>query len=195
MADGGGSTIRRPIRDERLLDALEKQPQRPYGGTVWRSVREGRDPLACSRSGGRWDDGGFDVLYTSETRHAALEERRFHLYQGQPIPPSKVRYELYELRVSLEAAIALNSLDLLKALGLNVSRYGQLSYLERAQEYPSSQEIGEACFFLGADGIVVPIARDQKSNNLVIFCDQDPRIEKEIVNNHGIVDLSSANDE
>lgn len=189
MADRNGSKRHRPIRDQALLDALEKVRQRPYSGTVWRSVREGRDPLACWRSGGRWDDGSFDVLYTSETRDAALEERRFHLYQGQPIPPSKVRYELFELRVSLEAVMVFGASDRLAALGLDMGRYGQLSYLEREQEYPRSQEIAEACSFLGADGILVPSARDPQSNNLIVFCDQDTRIEKEIIRNHGVVDF------
>lgn len=189
MADRIGSKFHKPIRDQALLDALERVRQRPYSGTVWRSVREGRDPLACWRSGGRWDDGSFDVLYTSETREAALEERRFHLYQGQPIPPSKVRYELFEIRVSLEAVMQFDTPAQLAALGLDMGRYGQLSYLEREQEYPRSQEIAEACSFLGADGILVPSARDQKSNNLIVFCDQDTRIEKEVVRNHGVVDL------
>lgn len=190
MADRNGSERHRSIRDQVLLDTLEKVRQRPYAGTVWRSVREGRDPLVCWRSGGRWDDGSFDVLYTSETREAALEERRFHLYQGQPIPPSKVRYELFELRVSLEAVMVFDAPDRLAALGLDMARYGQLSYLERDQEYPRSQEIAEACAFLGADGILVPSARDPQSNNLIIFCDQDTRIEKEIIRNHGVVDLA-----
>lgn len=189
MADRNGSKRHRPIRDQALLDALEEVRQQPYSGTVWRSVREGRDPLACWRSGGRWDDGSIDVLYTSETRDAALAERRFHLYQGQPIPPSKVRYELFELRVSLEAVMAFVPADRLTAIGLDMGRYGQLSYLEREQEYPRSQEIAEACSFLGADGILVPSARDLQSNNLIVFCDQDTRIEKEIIRNHGVVNL------
>lgn len=189
MAARNGSRVHRPIRDQALLDALEAIRQQPYTGTVWRSVREGRDSLACSRAGGRWDDGSFDVLYTSETREAALEERRFHLYQGQPIPPSKVRYALFELHVSLEAVIVLNHLDRLKALGLNVSRYGQLSYVEREQEYPRSQEIAEACFFLGADGLLVPSARDPTSNNLVVFCEQTTNMEMQIIRSHDVADF------
>ena len=177
----------RPIRDRGLLDALEKVRQEPYDGTVWRSVREGRDPLACWRSGGRWDDGSFDVLYPSETREAALAERRFHLYQGQPIPPSKVRYELFELRVALEAVMIFDDLERLAVLGLDVNRYGQLSYFEKDAEHPRSQEIAEACSFLGADGSLVPSARDVASRNLIVFCDQDTRIVKEIVRTHGVV--------
>ncbi len=189
MASRNGSKRHASIRDQALLDALEKMRQRPYNGTVWRSVREGRDPLVCWRAGGRWDDGSLDVLYTSETREAALEERRFHLYQGQPFPPSKVRYELFELRVSLEAVVTFDSLEALGAIGLDISRYGQLSYFEREQEYPRSQEIAEACSFLGADGILVPSARNLNSNNLVVFCDQDTRIEKEIVRNYGVIEF------
>ena len=189
MVQRGGSTGRSPIRDQRLLDALEKISQRPYRSTVWRSVRQGADPLTCWRSGGRWDDGSFDVLYTSETREAAIAERRFHLYQGQPIPPSKVRYELFELRISLEAVMVFDRLQALGALGLEIARYGQLSYLERVQEYPRSQQIAEACSFLGADGILVPSARQPDTGNLVVFCEQDTTIEKEIVRNHGLIDF------
>ena len=189
MAGGNDPGFRRRVRDRRLLDALEALAREPYSGTVWRSVREGRDPLACWRSGGRWDDGAFDVLYTSETRQAAMDERRFHLYRGQPIVPSRVRYELFELRVSLEAVMRFETLDSLAALGLDIRSYGRLSWAERAGEYPRTQEIAEASAFLGADGILAPSARTPGANNLVVFCEQDTRIEKEIVRNHGTVDF------
>lgn len=177
------------IRDQALLDALERLPQKSFSGTVWRSVGAGRDPLTCWRSGGRWDDGSFDVLYTSTTRAAAIEERRFHLYAGQPVAPSKKQYELFELSVSLEAVIAFETQDTLQGVGMDVSRYGQLSYVEREAEYPRSQEIAEACMFLGADGILVPSARGSDGLNLVIFCDQDTQIEKTVLQDHGIVDF------
>jgi RES domain-containing protein len=177
-----------PIRDQRLLDALEAIGQRPHAGTVWRSVVQGRDPLVCRRSGARWDDGTFDVLYTSESREAAIEERRFHLYEGQPIPPSRVQYELYELRVALNAVIGFSNIEELRAIGLDVSTFGQLSYVEKHREYPRSQEVAEACFFLGADGIRVPSARHPSTTNLIVFCEQDTRQTKEIVRNHGLID-------
>ncbi len=177
------------IRDRRLLDALERIEQSPYSGTVWRSVREGSDPLVCARAGGRWDDGTLDVLYTSETREAAIAERRFHLYQGQPLPPSRVRYELFELAVSLEAVMRFPGLEALSSIGFDAAGYGHLSYLERKREYPRSQEIAEACAFLGADGLLVPSARDPASNNLIVFCEQETRIVKRVVRSHGIVDF------
>ena len=156
----------RRIRDQRLLDALEQCERAPYTGRVWRSVRKGRDPLACWRAGGRWDDGTLDVLYTSETKTAAGAERRFHLYQGQPLPPSKVRYQLFELGVSLRAVVRFPDLEALASIGFDVGSFGQLSYVEREREYPRSQEIAEACAFLGADGLLAPSARETSSNNL-----------------------------
>ena len=183
-----GQSVRR-IRDQRLLDALEQCERAPYAGRVWRSVREGRDPLACWRVGGRWDDGTLDVLYTSETRTAAVAERRFHLYQGQPLPPSKVRYELYKLKVSLLAVVHFPDLDSLAAIGFDVGSFGQLSYVEREREYPRSQEIAEACAFLGADGLLVPSAREKSSNNLIVFCEQDSPIAMSVVANHGYVEF------
>ena len=163
----------------------------PFEGTVWRSVRAGQDPLVCGRPGGRWDDGTLDVLYTSETREGAFAERRFHLFQGQPFPPSRVRYEMFELWVSLGAVMRFAGLEALADVGLRVAGYGRLSYLEREQEYPRSQEVAEACAFLGADGLRVPNARDSTQSNLIVFCEQPTVIEKRVVRNHGLVDLSA----
>ena len=151
---------------------------------MWRSVREGRDPLTCRRAGGRWDDGTLDVLYTSETRTAAVAERRFHLYRGQPLPPSKIRYELFELHVSLEAVVRFPDLDSLASIGFDVAPFGRLSYLEREREHPRSQETAEACAFLGADGLLFPSARETSSNNLIVFCEQEPPVDMEVVTNH-----------
>lgn len=161
----------------------------PFKGTVWRSVRAGRDPLVCGRPGGRWDDSTFDVLYTSETRQGAFAERRFHLYQGQPIPPSRVRYEMFELRVSHEAVMRFPDLAALADVGLAVGQFGELSYVEREREYPRSQEVAEACAFLGADGMRVPCARDPSQSNLVVFCEQSTRMSRAVVRSHGLVNF------
>ena len=112
------------------------------------------------------------MLYTSETREAALAERRFHLYRGQPIPPSKVLYEFFELAVSLKAAMRFTDLEALAAVGLDTASYGRSSYARRQQEYPRSQDLAEACVFLGADGVLVPSARAPAANNLIMFCEQ-----------------------
>lgn len=162
------------IRDKDLLDALESKDREEFSGTVWRSVKQGRYAEECGRSGGRWDDRQFDVLYTSLSENGAIAERRFHLFRGQPFPPSKIQYELFQLHVELKFTITFKSLEELNAVGMNTTHYGAASYVDRAGEYPRSQEVAEACFFLGADGIIVPNARHD-SLNLIVFCDQESR--------------------
>ncbi len=176
-----------PIRDSALLDALERREQAPFSGTVWRSVRRGRNPTQCWRVGGRWDDKSFDVLYASEDRDGAIEERRFHLFRGQPFPPSTIRYELFELRAQLSNVILFSDLEGLQSVGMVTAGFGLASYADKDVEYPRTQQIAEACFFMGADGIRVPNAR-HKSLNLIVFCEQDTQMDLEIVRNHGVVD-------
>jgi hypothetical protein len=175
------------LRDSRLIDALETIAHVPHEGIVWRVVREGRDPTQPSASGGRWDDGTFEVLYTATEREGAIAEMYFHLSRGQPIFPSKVRYTLHEFRVQLSAIVRLRTLAELSALGLDTSRYGQLSYLEHTQEYPRTQEIAEVAHFLDSEGILVPNARWQCAN-LVIFLDRAKPDAIEIVADHGVID-------
>jgi hypothetical protein len=178
--------IKSTLRDNRLIDLLEVIPHAPFEGTVWRVVREGRDPLQCSASGGRWDDGSFDVLYTSRASDGAVAEMYFHLLRGQPVFPSRVRYGLYELTVSLSDVMTLRMADL-DAAGVDPQRFGQLSYQERMQEYPRSQEIAEVSHFLDCDGLLVPNAR-WECTNLVLFCDRLRPDAMEVVQDHGIID-------
>lgn len=161
----------RKRRDSALIDAIEAIEPVHYQGLVWRVVREGRNPVQCSRSGGRWDDGSFDVLYTSEKRQGAISEMRFHLLRGQPVIPSQVKYHLYEIDIALQRSLKLLDLAALAKLGLDISRYGQLSYNEKHGEYPRSQDIAEAAHFLDYDGLVVPSARHD-CLNVIAFCDR-----------------------
>ncbi|MDA0652574.1 MAG: RES family NAD+ phosphorylase [Proteobacteria bacterium] len=155
----------------------------------------GRAPADCWRAGGRWDDGSLDVLYASTNRDGAIAERRFHLFRGQPLPPSKIRYALFELRVRLAAMIVFPDLKALQAVGMNtgmdtgmnMAGYGLASHAGRRMAYKRSQEVAEAYFFLGADGILVPNPR-HPSQNLIVFREQDTEIEIETVRNHGLLD-------
>lgn len=180
-----GSIRRR--RDHELIDAIEAIEPRSYSGTLWRVVREGRDPTQCSRSGGRWDDGTFDVLYTAEEKQGALSEMKFHLMRGQPVMPSKVRYTLYELHVSCSATLQLLDLEAIAALGVDIAKYGQLSYQEKHNEYPRTQDIGEVAHFLEYHGLVVPNAR-YDCKNVVLFCDRVPPDALEVTQDRGIID-------
>src|SRR5881392_1522072 len=93
------------IRDRALIDAIESIAPVAFIGTVWRVVHDGRDVLLCSDAGGRWDDGTFDVLYTSQNPDGARAEIYYHLSRGQPIFPSRVNYRLFELRVAVKRAL------------------------------------------------------------------------------------------
>ena len=171
-------------RDSKLIDALEAKPHTPFEGTLWRVVREGRDPCQCSASGGRWDDGTFDVRYTSLKSDGAMAEMFFHLAKGQPVFPSKLRYHLHELRGSFSDIMTFEDVAALEAVGMNTAKFGQPSYETRTQEYPSSQQISEAAHFLGYKGLRVPNARWHCAN-LVVFCDMIAPDELEAVKDHG----------
>lgn len=179
----------RARRDNKLIDALEAIEPASFDGTVWRLVRNGRDPLQCSASGGRWDDGTFDVLYTSMTETGALEEMRFHLKRGQPVMPSKVEYRMFEIDLSLERSLRFLSLGDLAKVGLNSDKFGRLSYQQKEDEYPRSQEIGEVAHFLDFDGLIVPSARS-KVQNVVVFCDKVPSLRDSGSFDRGIVKWS-----
>ncbi len=178
------------LRDARLMDALEAVATTTFSGTVWRVVREGRDPCQCHASGGRWDDGTLDVLYTSMERRGALAEMDFHLRRGQPVFPSKLRFNLFELHLELQTVIPLPALDDLKALGLDTGRYGQLDYANRHEEYPTTQQMGEIASFLGYDGMMVPGAR-YACANIVVFCKNAGEGAARIRPDHGLIDWSS----
>ena len=179
----------RRARDNRLLDAVELLSAKSFTGTVWRIVGEGRDPLRCSRAGGRWDDRTFDVLYTATTADGAAEEMYFHLNRGQPVFPSLLRYRLFELEATIKDCIHIKSLEELAALGLVATSFGRLSYVDREKEYPRTQEIAEAANFLERHGLLVPSARS-KHPNIVVFCERAGTAAVDVVKDHGQVDWS-----
>ncbi len=177
----------RRSRDNALIDAIEGLTPVSFHGTVWRVVRKGRSPVDCGRAGGRWDDGTFDVLYTAQERDGAIAEMFFHLGRGQPVFPSKVDYGVHELLVTVDRALQLIDLEALKALGLDTSHYGQLSFDRATDEYPRSQDIAEAAHFLEFDGLIVPSAR-WNCMNVILFGDRVPPEAIEIVADHGLID-------
>jgi RES domain-containing protein len=179
--------LRRTARDSQLLDAVEALPVRAFEGTAWRAVRDGRDPVQGSSVGGRWDDQTFDVLYTSMHPDGAVAELHFHLFRGQPVVPSLAIYVLHELRVAISKCIYLETLEELARLGMRAQTFGQLSYAEREQEYPRTQEIAEAAHFHGREAMIVPSAR-AKHLNIIIFTDVIGPSAIEAIRSHGKID-------
>ena len=153
---------RRP-RDLDLLDKVDALPRTPYEGTVWRIAREGRDPLQGYPAAARWDPGTFDVIYTSLAREGSLAEIHFHLSR-QPVFPSKLVSVLHRITLRTRRALQLADISAVEALGVRADRYGEL-------DYGCTQAIGDAAYFLGFDGLLVPSAR-WDCQNLVVFTDQ-----------------------
>lgn len=152
----------RKARDIELLDAIDKFDRVPFDGKVWRVVRATRDALQASRVGARWDPALFDVLYTSLDRNGAMDEIYFHLSR-QPIFPD-VAFQLHRVRVRGNRFLNISEMDILARLGVNLARFTSF-------DYARTQAIGDAAFFLGFDGLIVPSARS-KATNLVIFADR-----------------------
>src|SRR4051812_34275875 len=130
-------------RSNKLIDAIDARERKLLTRRVWRVVRDGYDVLRGSRAGGRWDDGTFDVLYTSAESDGAIAERYFHLARGQPVIPSRPKYSVHAIEISLSQVLDLSDFNALTGLGVDREKYGALSYVERHQEYPSTQQIAE----------------------------------------------------
>lgn len=150
-------------RELALLDALSEIEPVAFAEPVWRTVREGRDPVQGHSSAGRWDSGQFDVIYTALAHEGAVAEINFHLSR-QPVFPSKLRFALYEVRVRTERTLKLADMATLTALGVEEARYREILYQR-------TQEIGDAAYFLGFDGLLAPSAR-WPCQNLVLFTER-----------------------
>jgi RES domain-containing protein len=153
----------RRARDLELLDKVDVLPRIAYEGTAWRIAREGRDPLQGHPAAARWDPGTFDVIYTSLAREGSLAEIHFHLNR-QPVFPSKLVSVLHRITLRTQRVLQLADLAAVEALGVARDRYGEL-------DYERTQAIGDAAYFLGFDGLLVPSAR-WDCQNLVVFTDQ-----------------------
>ncbi|MEL7313125.1 MAG: RES family NAD+ phosphorylase [Pseudomonadota bacterium] len=178
------------VRDIELLDRLQSIEPVVFDGPVWRVVRQGRDPLTASSAGGRWDDGSFSVLYTAAVRQGAIAEAYFYLMNGQPVAPSKITYELFELHLRLGRSLQLVDLGALNALGVDTAHYGKTHYAQRQIEYPRTQEVGETAHFLGFDGLQVPNAR-YDCQNIILFDDVVDGASKKLLTDHGTVEFES----
>jgi RES domain-containing protein len=167
----------RKPRDPTLLDALDAFDRIRYAGEAWRVVRNGRDPLQGSASGGRWDPTLFDVLYTSLNPDGAVAEVHFHLSR-QPVFPSKIRYGLHRIRVTTAKSLRLPDLDAMVPLGVDPARYREILY-------EPTQLVADAAYFLGFDSIIAPNAR-WACDNLILFTDQIAPADLEVVESSGV---------
>lgn len=154
---------RRRALDDRLLDLVGAIEGQPFEGTMWRVVRSGRDVLDGSRGSGRRNSSDMSVLYGAAEPGGAIAEIRFHLNRGQSVFPSRMRHDLFELKVKSSQTLVLADMDQLRRLGVEDSRYRELLYTR-------TQEIAAAAAFLGFDGLIAPSAR-WNCQNIVLFLD------------------------
>jgi RES domain-containing protein len=153
----------RRARDPAVLDWLDAFRREDFSGIAWRVGREGRDPTQGHPSNGRWDPGTFDVLYTSLARDGALSEIFFHLSR-QPVFPSKIKSLIHRLTINVTGLLRLDTLEDVARGGVDISRYG-------GTDYVGLREIGDAAYFLGFNGMIVPSAR-ASCLNLVLFTER-----------------------
>ena len=116
------------------------------------------------------------MLYTSETREAAIAERGFHLTQGQPIPLTRVCYEQSELEVSLVSGHALPELEAPAVVGRDTAPYDRMSGPGWQRKYPGSEDIYEACSFVRTEGLLVFSTRDKQPNYPIVIDEQSTHI-------------------
>jgi RES domain-containing protein len=153
----------REARDLQLLDAVDAFSREAVDATLWRVVREGRDPLSGRPSLSRWCNGTFDVLYTSMERDGAIAEIHA-LLSLQPVFPSRVRWFAHRVRVSSVRTLRVADLQTLARLGVDTDHYSE-------RDYSRTQPIADAAFFLGFDGLLAPSTR-WRCSNLVLFTDR-----------------------
>ncbi len=155
----------RRARDLGLLDAVDAFAREALDAEVWRVVRSGRDPMLGGPSLSRWCNGAFDVLYASFEQDGAIAEIDA-LLSMQPVFPSKIAWFVHTLKVEATQALRLADLGTLQKLGVDTTRYA-------TREYGRTQEIADAAFFLGFDGLIAPSAR-WRCSNLVLFTERVP---------------------
>lgn len=97
----------------------------------------------------------------------------------QPVFPSKDRWFLHKVQVSVTSTLRLTDLAALGALGVDVGRYAE-------REYGRTQEMADAAYVLGLDGLVVLSAR-WTCSNLVLFTDRIAPEQIEIVGREELV--------
>lgn len=145
--------------DPRLLDALEGSTQVGWEGDVWRQVVGTTDPLRPNVLGGRWNPRGVEVLYCSLSRLGAETELRAVL-DRQPVPVRRPR-RTNRLSVGLSSVGNVAAPDFLTASGIT---RGDLV----GPDWSTTQLVGRAADWLGIAGMIVPSARHE-DRNLVIL--------------------------
>jgi len=145
--------------DPDLLDALEGLPATDWQGRVWRHMFNNYGPDRINTSGARWNPLGTDASYTARDRATALAEGQ-HLVDVQP-RRTFARRVLYEIEVSVASLVDLTAPGALDAVGLTPDDI-------QDDDYSACQQVGGAAAWLDRGGLLVPSARADGSNLVIL---------------------------
>lgn len=147
------------IHDPAILDVLEDLPDLAWEGSVWRHMFNDYQPDRVNTAGARWNPPSIGAVYTAYDRDTALAEGQ-HAIDSQPRRTFAKRV-LYEVHVEVNALVDLTAPGALQAVGLNESDI-------EADDFSRCQAVGGAAAWLERDGLIVPSARADGSNLVIL---------------------------
>ena len=139
---------------------------------MWRHTFADYPADKTNLRGARWNPPGVEALYVSLSRETALAEAEYQL-AIQPIRPTATR-TIHLLQVSVYRMLDLTRPGLLARLGASPDDLA-------GDDFRACQSIGGTAAYLEADGILVPSARADGSNLVILFVDTEPSPSIEII--------------
>ncbi len=158
------------LHDPKLLDAIEHLGATELDGlTVWRHMFNDNPPELTNTRGARWNPPGLAAIYTSLDKATAVAEGQ-HAIDSQPLRPRARRY-VYALRVDAAKVLTITEDDL-EALGLSFDDL-------MSTDFGNCQRVAAHAAFLDYDALIVPSARADGSNAVILVNElaADARIE------------------
>lgn len=154
--------------DPQLLDQLEALPSAPWNGTAWRHMFNDYPPERVNTGGARWNPRGVGAIYTALDAETALAEGQHAVdVQRRRLFAKRV---LYEVEIQAEDVVDLTGEGLLNTLGLTIEQLA-------SDDFTACQQVGGALAWLGRGGLVVPSARNDGSNLVILVtAEHEPEV-------------------
>jgi RES domain-containing protein len=158
--------------DERLLELLAEIETREWTGQVWRHTFADYPVNKTNLRGARWNPAGVEALYVSLSRETAVAEAE-HQFDIQPLRPTATR-SIHRLKVHVYRMLDLTETGMLARLGASPDDLA-------GDDFHVCQSIGGSAAYLEVDGLLVPSARSDGSNLVILFVDTEPSPSVEII--------------
>lgn len=147
------------VYEQELLASLGALSDEPWEGTVHRHMFGRYPPDRANTRGARWNPPDVAAIYTALERRTAIAEGD-HASAVQPLRP-RARRTLYEIRIALHRVLDLRVATTLEALGVDDAAL-------RSDDHSACRRVGGAVAWLGHDGLLVPSARSDGDNLVVL---------------------------